>query len=64
MHGGCIAKTGSCKMGFNSAREFIEGIDVRKKGFELTIQKVVKKIKIRLAVKVVFLIKCCCCFQK
>ena len=48
-------------MGLSSAREFIVGMDVRKKGFEVAMQKVVKNIKIRLAVKVVFVIKSFCC---
>ena len=51
-------------MGLSSAREFIDGIDVRKNGFEVATQKVVKNIKIRLAVKAVFVIKCCGCSRE
>jgi len=51
-------------MGLSSAREFIDGMEVRKKGFEVAMQKVVKNNKIRLAVKVVFVIKCCYCSRE
>jgi hypothetical protein len=51
-------------MGLSSARELIDGMDVGKKGFEVAMQKVVKKIKIILAVKVVFVIKWYCCSRE
>jgi hypothetical protein len=46
-------------MGFSSAREVIDGIDVRKNGFEVRRIKKVKNTKIRLALTAAFVIKYC-----